>query len=147
METDLGLKEAIIAVLSAAKAPMHYTDIATELLFLRELRAEPTATPAATVAATIRRSFKHDGEHSPFIRVSKGVYGLRRTQTEAPAAKKEQARAGAEEVAEMSWKSNHEIEFNDMLMTDDEKEERRLGHYEIAPPWSRTQVVGVRSPF
>jgi hypothetical protein len=61
----------------------------------RELRAEQTATPAATVAATIAQSFKNDGEHSPFIRVSRGVYSLRETQLEAPAKQAE-----AEELAE-----------------------------------------------
>jgi hypothetical protein len=97
VETELGWKEAIIAVLSAAKAPMHYADIATDI-FARELRAEQTATPAATVAATIAQSFKNDGENSPFVRVSRGVYGLR-TQAEAPViVQKEQAEA--EELAE-----------------------------------------------
>jgi HB1/ASXL restriction endonuclease-like protein with HTH domain len=98
METELGWKEAIIEVLSAAKTPMHYADIAAEI-FSRKLRSDPTATPAATVAATIGQSFKYDGEHSRFVRVSRGVYGLRGAQTEAPAvAQKEQAEA--EELAE-----------------------------------------------
>jgi HB1/ASXL restriction endonuclease-like protein with HTH domain len=98
METELGWKEAIMAVLSAAKTPMHYADIAAEI-FSRELREEPTATPARTVAATIAQSFRNDGEHSPFIRVSRGVYSLRGTQTEAPAIV-QKGQAEAEELAE-----------------------------------------------
>jgi hypothetical protein len=98
MDTDLGWKEAIITVLRAANAPMHYADIAAEI-FSRGLRAEQTATPAKTVAATFAQSFRNDGEHSPFIRVSRGVYSFRGSQIEAPAiAQTEQAEA--EELAE-----------------------------------------------
>jgi hypothetical protein len=75
METELGWKEAIIAVLSAANAPMHYVEIA-EQIFERSLRTEQTATPANTVAATIGQSFRNEGENSPFVRVSRGVYAL-----------------------------------------------------------------------
>ncbi|MGC2657598.1 MAG: winged helix-turn-helix domain-containing protein [Bryobacteraceae bacterium] len=88
MDTELGWKEAIVAVLSATKAPMRYTDIAEEILS-RKLR-EVTATPPATVAATIAQSFKNEKEHSPFVRVSRGVYGLRDTQTETPAIAQEE---------------------------------------------------------
>jgi hypothetical protein len=73
---ELEWKEGIIAVLNAANAPMHYVEIA-EQIFERGLRMEQAATPAATVAATIAQSFKNDGEHSPFIRLGKGVYALR----------------------------------------------------------------------
>ncbi len=99
VETELGWKEAIITVLTAAKAPMHYVQIAQQI-FERGLKKDPTATPAATVAATIAQSFRNDGENSPFIRVSRGVYGLRSAQKEAPAiAQKELAElAEADEV-------------------------------------------------
>jgi hypothetical protein len=83
MEAELGWKDGIIAVLNAARAPMHYVEIA-EKIFDRGLRTEQTATPAATVAATIAQSFKNDGEHSPFIRVGRGVYALRGVQNDAP---------------------------------------------------------------
>jgi hypothetical protein len=98
METELGWKDSIIAVLSAAKAPMHYVEIA-EQIFERGLRTEQTATPAATVAATIGQAFKNEGEHSPFIRVSRGVYALRSNQKEAPViAQKELAETESSEV-------------------------------------------------
>jgi len=71
MESELGWKDAIIAVLTAANAPMHYAEIA-EQVFERGLRTKQTATPAATVAATVSESLKYD-EQSPFIRVSRGV--------------------------------------------------------------------------
>jgi hypothetical protein len=98
METELGWKDSIEAVLNAANAPMHYVEIA-EQIFERRLRTEPTATPAATVAATIGQSFRNEGEHSPFIRVSRGVYALRSVQQEAPViAQKELAETDSSEV-------------------------------------------------
>jgi hypothetical protein len=80
---EFGWRDAIIAVLKAAKAPMHYTEI-SEQIFERGLRKQ-TATPANTVAACLGQSIKNDGEHSPFIRVSPGVWALRNAQTDAPA--------------------------------------------------------------
>jgi hypothetical protein len=84
METELGWKEAIVAVLTAADTPMHYVEIARQI-YERGLRTEQTATPADTVASTLAQSFKYEGEQSPFIRVSRGIYGLRSVQREAPA--------------------------------------------------------------
>jgi hypothetical protein len=76
MEPELGWREAIISVLTAANAPMHYAEIA-EQIFERGLRTGQTATPAATVRSTLTQSFKNDGDRSPFIRISAGVYALR----------------------------------------------------------------------
>lgn len=93
METELAWVDAIKAVLTDAKTPLHLGQIA-EQIFARGLRIEQTATPPSTVAAFIARSFKEDGENSPFIRVSRGVYGLRSGQAEASAiAQKELAEA------------------------------------------------------
>jgi hypothetical protein len=98
METELGWKDSIIAVLKTSNAPMHYVEIA-EQIFERGLRTEQTATPAATVAGTIAQSFKNDGEHSPFVRVGRGTYALRSVQREAPAiAQEELAPAESSEV-------------------------------------------------
>jgi hypothetical protein len=80
MESELGWKEAIITVLRAANAPMHYAEIA-EQVFERGLRTNQTATPAATVAATVSESLKYD-EHSPFVKVSRGVFALSGVATE-----------------------------------------------------------------
>jgi len=97
-QTELGWKEAIMAELSASNAPMHYVEIA-EHVFEHRLRTEQTATPAATVASALAQSFKNDGEHSPFIRVSRGVYALRSVQKEAPViAQKELAATESSEV-------------------------------------------------
>ena len=52
-------------------------------LAAQQLRAEFGATPAASVNATISLSLKDDGENSPFVRVGRGSYGLRRKIEEA----------------------------------------------------------------
>jgi hypothetical protein len=75
-------KEAIEEVLRTANAPMHYAEIA-EQVFERNLRPAPTATPPATVNSTISTSLKNEGEDSPFIRVSPGLYALRNTPIES----------------------------------------------------------------
>jgi len=98
METELGWEDRIIAVLTAAGARCNYVEIA-EQIFERGLRTEQTATPAATVAGMIAQSFKNEGEHSPFIRVSRGIYALRGVQTQAPAiAQEELAQTESSEV-------------------------------------------------
>lgn len=73
---------------------MHYTEIAKKIFELG-LRKTPTANPAASVPAFIARSFKEEGEHSPFQRVSRGVYALRGHASSPMIAEKE-----AEELAE-----------------------------------------------
>lgn len=116
-------------VLSAANAPMHYVEIA-EQIFERSLRTEQTATPAATVAATIGQSFKNDGEHSPFIRVSRGVYALRSIQTEAPViAQKELA---ATESSDVTGLVNAFGMFWDRAKVHWETEPRILGQQQTA---------------
>lgn len=88
MDTELEWKDAIVRVLETTKTPMHYADIA-EQIFELGLRKEPIATPAATVAAFIARSFKNEGEQSPFIRLSRGVYSLRGNASAPVIAEKE----------------------------------------------------------
>lgn len=77
-------KEAIVAVLSEAKEPLHYTDI-TERILTRGLKTTAGATPDATVNAQIASSIKHDGANSPFVRVTKGIFTLRAV-SDQPAA-------------------------------------------------------------
>jgi hypothetical protein len=60
---------------------MHYTDIA-EAIAEQQLRTELGATPASTVSSTITTSLNNEGEDSPFIRVARGQYALRRNSRE-----------------------------------------------------------------
>jgi hypothetical protein len=69
-------KEAIIKVLTESATPMHYTEISEQILS-RGYYETDGATPAATVNAQMASSIKNDGEKSPFMRVSKGIFGLR----------------------------------------------------------------------
>lgn len=69
-------KDAIIAVLSESREPLHYTDI-TERILSSGLKSTAGATPDATVNAQIAASIKHDGETSPFYRVGRGIFTLR----------------------------------------------------------------------
>lgn len=56
---------------------MHYTAIAEEIA-ARKLRGDDLgATPANTVATVITVSMRDEGTNSPFVRVERGVYGLR----------------------------------------------------------------------
>jgi len=70
-------KSAIITVLAQSQEPLHYHEI-TERIMTAGLRTTSGATPDATVSAQISSSIKHDGAQSPFLRVAKGTFTLRR---------------------------------------------------------------------
>jgi hypothetical protein len=74
--SELGWREAVIEVLKKAGGPMHYTDIA-DAIVEQKLRASFGATPATSVNVAITDSLNSDGAASPFIRIDRGVYGLR----------------------------------------------------------------------
>ncbi|MDY3678912.1 MAG: HTH domain-containing protein [Actinomyces urogenitalis] len=67
---DMPWRRAILQVLSEARKPLHYSDIAQRILD-NGLRQQSGATPAATVAATISMYMQED-----LIRVDRGVYSL-----------------------------------------------------------------------
>jgi hypothetical protein len=85
MSQDLSWREAIIAVLKDSPNPIHYNEIADEIV-QRKLRTELGATPASTVNAIIGLSFKDDGDNSPFVRTARGYYALRSLPAPSPAA-------------------------------------------------------------
>ncbi len=76
MAIELTWSKAIQKVLGSSPTPLHYNDI-TERIIAESYRKSIGATPSATVNAQIASSIKHDGESSPYIRVSKGVFALR----------------------------------------------------------------------
>ncbi|GAA2583621.1 HTH domain-containing protein [Microbacterium binotii] len=67
---DMPWRRAILKVLSEAREPLHYSDIAQRILD-NGLREHGGATPAATVASTISTYMQND-----LVRVDRGVYGL-----------------------------------------------------------------------
>jgi hypothetical protein len=76
---ELGWKEAIEKVLAKHGEPMHYTDI-TQAIAEEGLKTKVGATPAASVAAIISMSLQNDGDKSPFLKISRGVYALKPTK-------------------------------------------------------------------
>jgi hypothetical protein len=76
MATELTWRKAIDKVLGASPTPLHYNEI-TELIIAAKLRQSLGATPAATVNAQISGSIKHDGDSSPYVRVSKGTFAMK----------------------------------------------------------------------
>ncbi|MEQ1936214.1 MAG: HTH domain-containing protein [Fimbriimonadaceae bacterium] len=70
-------REAVLTVLRDATDPMHYAEIAEEIA-ARKLRGDDLgATPANTVSTIITVSLRDEGANSPFVKIERGIYGLR----------------------------------------------------------------------
>ena len=67
--------EAIIRVLREAQKPLYYLEI-SERIITQGYYQTDGATPHNTVNARITASIKNDGDSSPFIKISRGVFGL-----------------------------------------------------------------------
>jgi hypothetical protein len=70
---NLSWRDAAIEILNGKGAPMHYSDVANEII-KQGLRAEVGATPAASVGAMLYLSHKNEGVNSPFIKVDSGTF-------------------------------------------------------------------------
>ena len=75
--------EAIIRVLREAQKPLDYSEI-SERILTQGYYESSGATPNNTVNARITYSIKHDGDSSPFIKISRGVFGLKEALTDNP---------------------------------------------------------------
>ena len=69
--------EAIVKVLEDSPEPLHYIEIAEEIA-RKDLRKKVGATPAGTVSRVLTGSIKGEGDSSPFIKIMKGIYALRK---------------------------------------------------------------------
>lgn len=69
-------KEAIKKVLSESEGPLRTAEI-SEAILSRGYFETDGATPSATVGGQIYMSIKTDGEKSPFVKVGKGLFGLK----------------------------------------------------------------------
>jgi hypothetical protein len=76
MPQNLSWREAIVDVLRSNGGPMHYTDIASQIVE-RALREDMGATPDASVRAALTNSIQRDGETSIFVRLGNGTYSMR----------------------------------------------------------------------
>lgn len=119
-------RDAIIKVLEESAAPLHYTEI-TERILSREYYKTDGATPAATVNAQLMSSIKNEGERSPFRRVERGRFALKKYQeAEVPAT------AGNKKKPETLAESD--VESSDTII-------RSFGMY-----WQRDLVVWCNDP-
>ena len=84
MTSQLTWRMATDKVLGSSTEPLHYQEI-TDRIISEGYRTSLGATPAATVNAQISASIKHDGESSPYVRVAKGTFALRRKPSIPPA--------------------------------------------------------------
>lgn len=73
---SMSWREAIERVLTEEGRALHYSEI-SELILSKGYYKTEGATPDATVNAQITSSIKHEGEKSPFLKVSRGTYALR----------------------------------------------------------------------
>lgn len=73
---SMSWREAIERVLAEEARAMHYSEI-SELILSKGYYKTEGATPDATVNAQITNSIKHEGEKSPFLKVSRGTFALR----------------------------------------------------------------------
>lgn len=87
MASEMTWRKAIDKVLAASATALHYNQI-TERIIAEGYKKSVGATPAATVNAQISSSIKHDGDSSPYIRVSKGTFSLRNAPQTSPVAPK-----------------------------------------------------------
>jgi hypothetical protein len=131
MPQNLGWKDAIIAVLKASNAPMHYSEIADQIAE-QKLRSELTATPANTVVSIITTSLKNDGPASPFVRVTRGHYGLRTFQHRDQALAEEEL--SEIETSEIRGVVNAFGMFWDRSKVPWEASPRILGHQQTGSP-------------
>lgn len=115
---------------------MHYSEI-SELILSRGYYNTSGATPDATVNSKIVTSIKQEGEDSPFIRVSKGVYALQGGGPPKPGLDTLPDEHNACEV-NTSQKSSSEVASLD---DQDESIIRSLGMY-----WQRDLVVWKARP-
>lgn len=116
---------------------MHYSEI-SELILSREYYKTEGATPDATVNAQITSSIKHDGEKSPFLKVSRGTYTVR---TSKPATAIAIPASSAIALPPATPKVLKEAQTSTVEGEPDESVIRCLGMY-----WQRDLVVWKNDP-
>ncbi|XDE60630.1 winged helix-turn-helix domain-containing protein [Arthrospira platensis BEA 1257B] len=127
----MSFADAAIQVLEDVGSPLHYRKIA-EIAIARNLIPTNGKSPEATLNAIIAVEIKQKGDHSRFVKINRGVFGLRKW-----------------DVTSMDSESNS--------TTSDPQTERRvkIPHFPtyselrlILPIWNgrdRAQITGLRS--
>ena len=76
LSRGMGLREMAAGVLRKAGKPLHYTEVTKQIL--RSKAWKPvTRTPEASVNSAMVIDIRDQGDRSTFVRVGRGVYGLR----------------------------------------------------------------------
>jgi hypothetical protein len=119
-------RDAIVRVLREAQQPLEYAEIAERILTEGYYKTDG-ATPRATVNAQITGSIKHEGTGSPFVKIGRGVFGLKETASAAPATIQSQPPAPSSKTANAITEA--EVENSDSVI-------RSFGMY-----WQRDLVV------
>ncbi|MDD2770526.1 MAG: HTH domain-containing protein [Methylococcus sp.] len=81
---SISWREAIEKVLREVDQPLHYSEISEQVLS-RGYYTTDGATPAATVNSQITSSIRNEGEKSPFVKVSRGIYAIKPITTASSA--------------------------------------------------------------
>ena len=82
---SMSWREAIVCVLKEEGRAMHYSEISEQILAKGYYKTDG-ATPDATVNAQITSSIKHQGENTPFLKVSRGTFTIRDVSAQPAAA-------------------------------------------------------------
>ena len=134
---SMSWREAIEKVLSEETRPLHYSEI-SELILTKGYYKTEGATPDATVNAQITSSIKHEGERSPFLKVSRSTYTLR---TAKPANAIAASTSPAIALPPATPKVLKEAQTSTVEQEPDESVIRCLGMY-----WQRDLVIWKNDP-
>jgi len=132
---SMSWREAIERVLNEEGRAMHYSEI-SELILAKGYYKTEGATPDATVNAQITSSIKHEGEKSPFLKVSRGTFTVR-----TPASKSVVPAMPTVALPPATPKVLREAQTSTVEAEPDESVIRCLGMY-----WQRDLVVWKNDP-
>jgi hypothetical protein len=132
---SMSRREAIERVLLEEARPLHYSEI-SELILSRGYYKTESATPDSTVNAQITTSIKHEGDKSPFLKVSRGTFALRRGELHAAVQPKPTIA-----LPPPAAKGREEAQSATGVEDEDESVVRCLGMY-----WQRDLVVWKTDP-
>jgi len=119
-------RDAIIRVLREAQKPLEYAEISEKILTQGYYKTDG-ATPHSTVNAQITASIKHEGSASPFVKVGRGVFGLKENADTTIAEENASSIIVSPKIAEVVTEA--EVESSDSII-------RSFGMY-----WQRDLVV------
>ena len=134
---SMSWRQAIERVLLEEAKPLHYSEI-SELILSKGYYKTEGATPDSTVNAQITGSIKHDGEKSPFLKISRGTFALRTSKAQNAIAN---TASSAIALPPATPKVFKEAQVSTVEQEPDESVIRCLGMY-----WQRDLVIWKSDP-